>query len=78
MNDDLIILFYKLLKFYDNNIDEVHIIFAGVPFLLFTMSEQQQDAETKKIKLSELRDSKNGKYAILRHDPNANANIWYI
>ena len=69
---------HGIVKFYDNNIDEVHIIFAGVPFLLFTMSEQQQDAETKKIKLSELRDSKNGKYAILRHDPNANANIWYI
>ena len=69
---------HGIVKYYDNHVEDIHVIFAGVPFLLFTMTEQQQEKETVRIQLSKLRGSRNGEYAILRHDPKANANIWYI
>ena len=69
---------HGVVKFFDDRSDELHIIFAGVPFLLFTMTEAEQEKDTTKIKLSELRGAKNGKFAILQHDHQANANIWYI
>lgn len=67
---------HGVVKFYDEQTGDIHVIFAGVPFILFTMNDQEQDKETKKIKLSELRGAKNGKFAILQHD--SQASIWYI
>lgn len=69
---------HGVIKDYDKDTDELHIIFAGVPYLLFVMSDQEQETETYKIKLSEIRSAKNGKYAIQQHDKQANAGIWYI
>lgn len=69
---------HGVIKDYDKNTDELHVIFAGVPYLLFVMSDQEQEAETYKIKLSEIRSAKNGKYAINQHDKQANAGVWYI
>lgn len=69
---------HGVVKYFDEEANDVHVIFAGVPFLLFTMSNEQQEKETFKIKLSELRSARNGKYAILQHNYAANANVWYI
>ena len=69
---------HGVVKYYDKDTDELQIIFAGVPFLLFTMSDEEQESETYKIKLSEIRSAKNGKYAIQQQDQQANAGIWYI
>jgi hypothetical protein len=69
---------HGIVKHFDEETGELHIIFGGVPFILFTMSEQQQEAETVKIKLSEIRSAKNGKFAIQQQDRQANQGIWYI
>jgi hypothetical protein len=69
---------HGVVKFYDEEKDELHVIFAGVPALLFTLSEAEQDKETTKLKLSEFRGARNGKYAVLQHDYQQNASIWYI
>lgn len=69
---------HGVIKKYDKNTDELHIIFAGVPYLLFTMPDKEQESETYKISLSEIRNAPNGKYAIQQHDKQANAGIWYI
>jgi hypothetical protein len=69
---------HGVVKYYDRETDELHVVFAGMPFLLLTMTEKEQEAETHKIKLSEVRRAKNGKYAICQQDRQANTGIWYI
>ena len=66
---------------FDQDADEVSIVFAGVPFLLFTMDLKNEAAvkkETRKLKLDMIRNAGNGKFAIQRHDEAQNAVIWYI
>jgi len=63
---------------FDANVGELSVVFAGVPFLLFTMPENEQKKETRKISLDEVKKASNGKYAIQRHDQTQNAVIWYI
>jgi len=63
---------------YDKRTDELYILFAGVPFLLFTMSESEQEKETRKLRLADVRSAKQGKFAIQQHRPDQNAIVWYI
>lgn len=63
---------------FDARTAEVSVIFAGLPILLVTMSEEEQKKETRKIKLGELTNATKGKYAVLRHDEKNNVNIWYV
>lgn len=63
---------------YDSVTDELHIIFAGVPYLLFTMNESEQAKETYKITLREIKNSRNGKYAIQQQDKATGTPVWYI
>lgn len=67
---------HGIVRHYDKNTDVLEIIFAGVPYLLLQMSEQEQDKETYKIKLSEIRHARNGKYAVQQQD--TGTSIWYI
>jgi hypothetical protein len=69
---------HGLVTNYDANNGELYIVFAGVPFLLFTMQDAELEKETKKIKLSDIKGAANGKYAILQHNQPRNAIIWYI
>jgi hypothetical protein len=63
---------------FDANAQELSLVWAGVPFLLFTMDEETQKRETKKLKLDDLRNAGNGKFAIQRLDKTHNVVIWYI
>ncbi len=67
---------HGLVVDYNKKTDEVSIIFAGLPFLLVTMDESDQQRETRNIKLSELRQAPNGKYAIQTVEEQTA--IWYI
>lgn len=62
-----------------NNVDDqINVIFEGLPILLFTMNEAEQGKNTFNLKLSEVRNAKNGKYSILQRDPTTRENIWYV
>lgn len=63
---------------YDQQTDELYIIFANIPFLLFTMSSEEQERETKKIKLSKIKNASQGNWAIQQHDPIRNTIVWYV
>lgn len=63
---------------YDKESQELYVIFSGLPMLLFTMDDKEQQKETKKIPLGQITGSTPGKYAVLQHDFANNANIWYI
>lgn len=67
---------HGIITNYDEKTQELSIIFAGIPYLLFTMDESDQERETKKIKLSKIVSSANGKYAIQTTE--GNNTIWYI
>jgi len=62
----------------NNDEKVVDIIFSGVPFLLFTMTDEEQKRETYKIKLDTIRNSHQGNWAIQKHDSVKNTIIWYI
>lgn len=63
---------------YDPNTQEVYIIFAGMPYLLFTMDENEQAKATRKIKLAKIRNSLRGSWSVLHSIREKNANVWYI
>jgi hypothetical protein len=63
---------------YDNEAGELHVIFSNVPFLLFTLNEQEMKNETRMIPLSKIKSAAKGAWAIHQHDYTKNASIWYI
>ena len=63
---------------FDTETNELSIIFSGVPFILFTLDGDEQEKETKKIKLGKIRGANHGTFAVLQHDYSRNANIWYL
>ena len=69
---------HGLVTNYDKNSGELYVVFAGVPFLLFMMNEQELVKETKKLKIADIKGATNGKYAIQQHDQSKNAVVWYI
>ena len=60
----------------ENN--ELSVIFNSVPFVLFTLSPSEQEKETKKIPLGEIKNAPKGKYAVQQRDYSTAATIWYI
>jgi hypothetical protein len=62
---------------YDIDRDELWVIFANVPFVLFTLEEAEQEQETRKMKLSLVRGA-HGTFAVMQHDYTRNTNIWYL
>lgn len=69
---------HGLVVNYDHDTDELSVVVSGVPFLLLMMSEEDQAKEMIKVKLSDVKKAKNGKFAILQHETNQNANVWYV
>jgi hypothetical protein len=69
---------HGIVSYYDQDTDELHVIFSNVPFLLFTMSDDEMKKETRKIKLGTIRNSAKGVWAIQQHDYTKNASVWYI
>ena len=63
---------------YDVDANEVHIIFEGTPYLLFTLDHPSFDKYTYKKNLNKIRNSTRSSWAVLRHDAQHNATIWYI
>ena len=68
---------HGIVSSYDLKTDNMYIIFAGVPFLLLTMDEREQQKETKTITLSKIKNASQGSFAIQQHDKQRNT-IWYI
>lgn len=74
----LVTTWHGVVTNFDPEKSELYIIFSGLPMLLFTMNDKEQEKETKKIPLSQITGSAPGKFAVLQHDFANNANIWYI
>lgn len=58
--------------------DKVKCVFEGLPVLLVTMTPREQEKATYDIDISKIREAKVGTFAILQHDMEHNATIWYI
>lgn len=69
---------HGLLADYDRDTDTISIIFAGVPFVLLTLNEAEQEKDTKKIKLNNIKLSSHGKWAIMQLDTSRSTNVWFI
>lgn len=74
----LITTWHGVVTNYDEETGELAIIFAGLPFLLFTMKEHEQEREIRKIKLSKIQAASHGTFAIHKHDYTRNATVWFI
>ena len=57
---------------------DVSIIFAGMPYLLFTLSESEMKKSEKILPLSKITSALHGEFAVLKHDQTRNACIWFI
>jgi len=73
----LITTWHGVVTNYDEDAGELHVVFSGIPFLLFTMLEKQLEKETRKLKLVDIKNAPNGKFAIQQQKQDQKA-IWYI
>jgi hypothetical protein len=63
---------------HDPETGELEIIWAGLPFILVTMTPQEQKAETQKLELAKIHSARPGTFAVLQHDQTHNSNCWYV
>ncbi len=63
---------------YDKETESLSVIYNGVPFVLFTLTPEEQMQDMSEVKLGEIRNASKGKYAIQQRDPATNATVWYI
>jgi|CXWL01.1.fsa_nt_gi hypothetical protein len=63
----------------DRNKDnsEISVIWAGVPFLLLTMDEDEQKRETRRHLIAKIKRAPNGEYAIQQQIEGRNT-VWYV
>jgi hypothetical protein len=69
---------HGIVSNYDVKTGEIYVIFSGIPFLLLTMSDEQQRVDTRVINITKIKNASQGKWAIQQHDRIRNAVIWYI
>ncbi len=69
---------HGLVVDFDAEFQQVSIIFAGLPYLLFTLSDEEQEKETKKIPLTRIQNASRGAWAVMRHEEAKGLNVWYI
>lgn len=69
---------YGVVSDFDEKTGELVIIFAGLPYLLFTMDEQEQKKETRRVSLDKIQKSPHGVFAVHQHDYTRNVSIWFI
>lgn len=63
---------------FDGETGELSVIFSGIPYLLFTLTEHEMQKETRKLKLADIQAASHGTFAIQKHDYTRNATIWFI
>lgn len=63
---------------YDVKTDDVYIIFSCVPAVLFTLEVNEQQQNTRVIKLSKIKSSFTGTFAVQKHNYEKNTNVWYL
>lgn len=61
---------------YDTKSEMLSFIMAGTPALLVSTSSSNKSVV--KINLNDIRNSKGGKYTIVRQAPEENRAIWYV
>lgn len=69
---------HGLVTDFDEATGDVSVIFAGMPYLLFTLTPEEQVRETRKLKLSAIHAARHGTFAVNEHDHTRNASIWYV
>lgn len=69
---------FGVVNDFDANTGELSIIFAGMPFLLFTLKETEQTKAIRKIHIDKIQGAAHGTFAAQQHDYTRNAGIWYI
>ncbi len=58
----------------DQRRNELRVLFAGVPYLLFNMPDEERDRNTRRLDLDEIKAATQGKYAILKIEEG----VWYV
>lgn len=70
---------YGVVASVDAEEGVVHVIFSGLPLLLFIMPPNEQARETRKIKISDITNMRwRGAWAAMQHDAKHNTPIWFI
>lgn len=63
---------------FSDETNELSIIFHSMPYLLFTMEEDEMAKHTKNVKLTKIKRSLHGTFAIYNHDITRNIGVWFV
>lgn len=63
---------------HDREAKELHIVFSGVPYVLFTLQPEEHAENTRRIPLAKIKGAARGVWAFQQHDAQRNTIVWYI
>lgn len=69
---------YGVVGSIDASGQSLTVIWEALPMLLFTLTDEEQQKNTKPLLLGDLLTAKPGKFSVMKHDAEHNASIWFI
>lgn len=72
------VTWHGVVSNYDIESGQIQAIFSTIPFLLFTMSPNEQTKNSRSLNLEKIRNSSNGVFSACQHNYTHNVTVWYI
>lgn len=72
------VTWHGIVSDFDDRTGDLITIFSGNPYVLLTLTPEEQKRETSRVHLSKVQGASHGTFAILQHDAERNVNIWFI
>ena len=69
---------YGLVNSISRDGTHAEILFAGTPFLLLTLQDNEMKESSESIAISDIKNKRKASWAVLQHDTKSNCCIWYI
>ncbi len=72
------VTWHGIVSDFDDKTGELVVIFSGNPFVLVTLTPEEQRQEVTRLPLTKLQGSSHGTFSVLQHDAERNVNIWFV
>lgn len=69
---------YGVIAGVSSDSRSLQVIWEGLPYLLFTLTDAEQKAALGTLDLAVIHGSKPGNISVMKHDTQHNSSVWYV